>query len=172
MKYFILFAFFGFGGISCFSQQKIVADKIVGIVGDKIVLKSEIVQAIGDVVRNGGQAPEDCTVLVCNLLLNALQHSPSASIVEVRLTMELSAAILTIQDHGDGIPPEALPHVFDRFYRGDPSRTRNTGGTGLGLAIAKALANKAGGGITIASNANLDLPDHGTTVTVSLPIAE
>jgi peptidyl-prolyl cis-trans isomerase SurA len=72
MKYFILFAFFGFGGISCFSQQKIVADKIVGIVGDKIVLKSEIVQAIGDVVRNGGQAPEDCTVLDGMMIQKAL----------------------------------------------------------------------------------------------------
>ena len=69
MKYFILFAFFGFGGISCFSQQKIVADKIVGIVGDKIVLKSEIVQAIGDVVRNGGQ---DCTVLDGMMIQKAL----------------------------------------------------------------------------------------------------
>jgi len=115
-------------------------------------------------------APEDCTVLVCNLLLNALQHSPSASIVEVRLTMELSAAILTIQDHGEGIPSEALPHVFDRFYRGDPSRTRGTGGTGLGLAIAKAIAQKAGGSITIASQPDPALPCQGTTVTVRLPI--
>jgi len=121
-------------------------------------------------------AATDCTHLLCNLLLNALQHSPPESSVEISLVVEsvhpAPRATITIQDHGDGIPPEALPHVFDRFYRGDPSRTRNTGGTGLGLAIAKALANKAGGGITIASNANLDLPDHGTTVTVSLPIAE
>ena len=70
---------------------------------------------------------------------------------------------------------EALPHVFDRFYRGDPSRTRNTGGTGLGLAIALAIAQKAGGSISIASSIASQpdpaLPNQGTTVTVRLPLA-
>jgi two-component system OmpR family sensor kinase len=79
-------------------------------------------------------------------------------------------ARLVISDQGDGIPAEALPHVFDRFYRGDPSRTRNTGGTGLGLAIARAIVNKAGGTISIASPAASNLPGRGTTVTVTLPV--
>jgi signal transduction histidine kinase len=117
---------------------------------------------------------EDCTLLLSNLLLNALQHSPAASTVEVRLTIETeaptNAAVVRIQDHGDGIPPEAVPHVFDRFYRGDPSRTRTTGGTGLGLAISKAIVTKAGGSISIASQPDPAHPDHGTTVTVRLPI--
>ena len=103
--------------------------------------------------------PEDCTLLISNLLLNALQHSPPASTVEIRLTPDAAqgvpTTVLTIQDHGDGIPAEALPHVFDRFYRGDPSRTRNTGGTGLGLAIAKAIVQKARGSISIASQPDL-----------------
>ncbi|HXR37958.1 MAG TPA: ATP-binding protein [Terracidiphilus sp.] len=116
-------------------------------------------------------APEDCTLLVSNLLLNALQHSPPASAVELRLAAEAKIAVLVIQDHGDGIAAEALPHVFDRFYRGDPSRTRNTGGTGLGLAISKAIANKAGGCIEIDSQPDPNLPNQGTTVTVRLPIA-
>ena len=116
-------------------------------------------------------APEDCTLLICNLLLNALQHSPAASTVELRLTTEAQTAVLVVQDQGDGIPAEALPHVFDRFYRGDPSRTRDTGGTGLGLAIAKAIVNKAGGSIQIASQADPNLPSQGTTVTVRLPFA-
>jgi signal transduction histidine kinase len=118
---------------------------------------------------------EDCSLLLCNLLLNALQHSPPASIVEIRLSIDSNAAVLVIQDHGDGIPMEALPHVFDRFYRGDPSRTRNTGGTGLGLAIALAIAQKAGGSISIASSIASQpdpaLPNQGTTVTVRLPLA-
>jgi signal transduction histidine kinase len=113
-------------------------------------------------------------LLLSNLLLNALQHSPAASTVEVRLTIETeaptNAAVVRIQDHGDGIPPEAVPHVFDRFYRGDPSRTRTTGGTGLGLAISKAIVTKAGGSISIASQPDPAHPDHGTTVTVRLPI--
>jgi signal transduction histidine kinase len=120
-------------------------------------------------------APEDCTLLLSNLLLNALQHSPPESAVEINLAIESDGAthtaILTIQDHGDGIPAEALPHVFDRFYRGDPSRTRNTGGTGLGLAIAKAIVQKAGGAIAIASQPDPAVPNQGTAVTLRLPIA-
>ena len=76
------------------------------------------------------------------------------------------AVELTVEDHGEGIDPDALPHVFDRFYRGDPSRTRSTGGAGLGLAICKAVVEKAGGTIALASK-----PGKGTTVTVRLPMA-
>lgn len=111
-------------------------------------------------------AEEDCALLVSNLLLNALQHSVSGATVEIRLAREGREEVLRIEDHGEGIDAKALPHVFDRFYRGDPSRTRNTGGTGLGLAICKAIAQKAGGSIALASQR-----EHGTTVTVRLPVA-
>ncbi|MGA3048511.1 MAG: ATP-binding protein [Terracidiphilus sp.] len=110
-------------------------------------------------------AEEDCTLLVSNLLLNALQHGPPASTVEIRLSIDGDDAVLEIEDHGDGIDAEALPHVFDRFFRGDPSRTRNTGGTGLGLAICKAIAHKAGGTIELASQRH-----QGTTARVRLPL--
>jgi signal transduction histidine kinase len=120
-------------------------------------------------------APEDCSVLLSNLLLNALQHSPPESTVEVRLSLETeqssSTANLLVRDHGDGIAADAMPHVFDRFYRGDPSRARNTGGTGLGLAISNAIVQKAGGAISIASQPESSLPDQGTTVIVRLPVA-
>ena len=109
-------------------------------------------------------APEDCALFLSNLLLNALQHSPSGSQVEARLSSNAESVTLQIEDHGEGIDPDALPHVFDRFYRGDPSRTRATSGTGLGLSIVKALVEKAGGSISIASQ-----PSQGTTVTVRLP---
>jgi signal transduction histidine kinase len=109
-------------------------------------------------------------LLISNLLLNALQHSEPQSNIEIRLTLESNSNSQTLQleieDHGDGIDPEELPHVFDRFYRGDPSRTRSTGGTGLGLAICKAVVEKAGGTIAIASQ-----PSQGATVTVRLPLA-
>ncbi|MDR3725012.1 MAG: HAMP domain-containing sensor histidine kinase [Terracidiphilus sp.] len=109
-------------------------------------------------------ALEDAHLLVSNLLLNALQHSPAGSSVLLTLAATPAAVSLTVQDHGDGIPPEALPHIFDRFYRGDPSRARSTGGAGLGLAICHALVTRASGQISIASQ-----PLHGATVSISLP---
>jgi signal transduction histidine kinase len=139
---------------------------------------SDSAESVGALAPEGIQvplAPEDCTLLLCNLLLNAIQHSPAASTVEIQLAIETEAstqaASVRIEDHGDGIPPEALPHVFDRFYRGDPSRTRTTGGTGLGLAISKAIVTKAGGSISIASQPDHTQPDQGTTVTVRLPVS-
>lgn len=112
-------------------------------------------------------AAEDGSLLVSNLVLNALQHSSPGSTVEIRLSVEGREAVLEIEDDGEGIAAEALPHVFDRFYRGDPSRTRNTGGTGLGLAICKAMAEKAGGAIALVSQ-----PNQGTTATVRLPLSK
>ena len=107
----------------------------------------------------------DLFLLLSNLLLNALQHSPAGSAVSLRLSIETQSAVVTIEDHGDGIAPEALPHVFERFYRGDVSRNRNTGGTGLGLAIAHAITIKAGGSIQLASELGA-----GTTATIFLPL--
>ena len=111
---------------------------------------------------------EDCSLLVSNLLLNALQHSPPESSVQLRLAMhpEEEGAELSVEDHGEGIDLAALPQVFDRFYRGDPSRARSTGGAGLGLAICKAVVERAGGSIHLASR-----PGQGTTVTVRVPRA-
>ena len=110
--------------------------------------------------------PEDASLLVSNLLLNALQHSPPNSAVDLHLRARDNAIEFAVEDHGEGIPPEALPHVFDRFYRGDPSRSRSTGGAGLGLAICRALVEKASGSVHISSQ-----PNAGTTVTIRLPLA-
>jgi len=101
-----------------------------------------------------------------NLLENAVRYSPEGGVVEVAVTRKDGGpARIIFQDHGIGIRPEDLPHIFERFYRGDPSRTRATGGFGLGLAIAKALVEAYGGTIT-AENA----PTQGTRVTVELPL--
>jgi signal transduction histidine kinase len=108
-------------------------------------------------------AADDCLLVLSNLLLNALQHSPQGSTVELHLSAQPEAVEISVEDHGEGIRPDALPHVFERFYRGDPSRTRSTGGAGLGLAICKAVVERAGGSIAIASE-----PGKGTTVTVRL----
>ncbi|MCU1314471.1 MAG: integral rane sensor signal transduction histidine kinase [Acidobacteriaceae bacterium] len=107
---------------------------------------------------------EECALLCSNLVLNALQHSRANS--EVRVTVEPSGSEvwLRVEDQGDGIDPELLPHVFERFSRGDPSRSRNTGGTGLGLAICKAIVERAGGTITLHSEL-----ERGTTAVARLP---
>jgi signal transduction histidine kinase len=109
-------------------------------------------------------AAEDASLLVSNLLMNALEHSPADSTVQLRLCAEPGGVLLTVEDHGEGIDPAAQPHVFDRFYRGDPSRARSTGGFGLGLAICKAIVERAGGSIHLTS-----LLGQGTTVSIFLP---
>jgi signal transduction histidine kinase len=109
---------------------------------------------------------EDCSLLFSNLLLNALQHSSRDTKVTVSAKAEDAIVEILVKDEGDGIPAEALPHIFERFYRGDPSRNRNTGGTGLGLSICKAIVDAASGKIAIQSVLGV-----GTKVVVSLPTA-
>ena len=109
---------------------------------------------------------EECALLCSNLLLNALQHSRPQTEVRILLTPEADWVELRIEDQGDGIDPALLKHVFERFARGDPSRSRNTGGTGLGLAICKAIVDKVGGAIALESEFG-----RGATAIVRLPRA-
>lgn len=107
--------------------------------------------------------PEDLQLVWTNLLENAVRYSPEGGSVEVAVTHDDQNARVVFQDRGLGIAAEDLPHIFDRFYRGDPSRTRTTGGFGLGLAIAKALVEAYGGSIAAES-----APGKGTRMTVTL----
>ncbi len=105
--------------------------------------------------------------VVSNLLENAIRHTPEGGRVAVSVEMKgLETVEVAVADSGEGIPPEHLPFVFDRFYRVDPSRTRATGGAGLGLAIAKELI-EAHGGTARAESA----PGAGTRIVIGLPIA-
>ena len=99
-----------------------------------------------------------------NLLDNAIRHSPKGSTVSILIEAEDSTIACSVRDTGDGIPPEHLPFIFERFYRVDKSRDRNRGGTGLGLAIARALIHAQGG--TIAAQSTVG---QGTTITFRLP---
>jgi signal transduction histidine kinase len=112
--------------------------------------------------------PEDLQLVWVNLLENAVRYSPEGASVEVTVVKNNGApARVMFQDHGAGIPKADLPYVFERFYRGDPSRARTTGGFGLGLAIAKALVEAYGGAIAVDSE-----PGVGTRMTVELPVGE
>jgi signal transduction histidine kinase len=108
--------------------------------------------------------PEDLQLVWTNLLENAVRYSPEGASVEIAVTHDEQHATVMFQDHGKGISAADLPHIFERFYRGDPSRTRATGGSGLGLAIAKALVETYGGSIAAEST-----PGEGTRMTVEFP---
>lgn len=107
---------------------------------------------------------EACGTLAQNLILNALQHTPHGGCVTLRTSNAGGKAQFSVEDTGEGIAAEDLPFIFDRFYRGDRSRSRSTGGTGLGLAICKATVDAYHGTIEIESE-----PGHGTRARVTLP---
>ncbi|MDI6894656.1 MAG: ATP-binding protein [Bacillota bacterium] len=100
-----------------------------------------------------------------NLLENAVKHTPPGGTVTVRVARTGDRAVLEVADTGEGIPPDRLPFIFQRFYRVDPARARRTGGSGLGLAIADRLVRLHGGEITVRST-----PGRGTTFTVIIPL--
>jgi len=100
-----------------------------------------------------------------NLGINAIQHTPAGGTVTLGLSRQGEWAALTVTDSGTGIAPEDLPHIFDRFYRADQSRSRNRGGAGLGLAIVRWVAEVHGGRVTVSS-----VPGSGSTFTLLLPL--
>ncbi len=100
---------------------------------------------------------------LANLIDNALKYTPAKGHVEVELSRIADRVDITVRDSGAGIPPEDLPHLFERFYRGD--RSRHLPGNGLGLSLAQAVAHAHGGEIRVESS-----PGTGSTFTLSLPI--
>lgn len=108
--------------------------------------------------------------VLTNLIANALQYTPAHGSVKLSLAQVQRASQPQFQiqviDTGRGIPPEAIPQLFERFYRVDPARSKSSGGTGLGLAIVKAIVDNHQGQIQVSSEI-----DQGTTVTIMLPQA-
>ena len=89
--------------------------------------------------------------VLANLLANARTHTPEGTTVTVGVAREADEAVLRVTDAGPGIPPDLLPHVFERFARGDGSRSRAAGSTGLGLAIVSAVVAAHRGEVTVDS---------------------
>lgn len=102
-----------------------------------------------------------------NLVENAIKYAGEGANVRVRTQRVGSSTSLTVADDGVGVPPEALPHLFDRFYRVDRGRSRREGGTGLGLSIVRELVMCMGGDVSVASE-----PGKGTTFTIQLKAPE
>lgn len=101
-----------------------------------------------------------------NVINNALQHTNAGGQVAVSATKKGERVEISVTDDGTGIDPVDLPHIFNRFYRTDHSRNRQTGGTGLGLAIARSIIEAHNGTIVISS----DGIGQGTTVRFNLPL--
>ncbi|MGB9197067.1 MAG: heavy metal sensor histidine kinase, partial [Terriglobales bacterium] len=102
---------------------------------------------------------------VSNLVSNAVAHTPPGGSIVLGVNKEATNLHIEVSDTGVGIPPEALPRVFDRFFRVDTSRSQSSGGTGLGLAIVQSIMVLHGGEVQIASN-----PGRGTRVTLRMPV--
>jgi heavy metal sensor kinase len=104
--------------------------------------------------------------VIVNLLDNAIKYTPSGGRVRLSVRRDDGHAVLDVSDDGVGIPAEALPHVFKRFYRVDDSRSRQQGGAGLGLAIVKSICTAHGAEVEVAST-----PGKGSTFRIRQPLA-
>ena len=133
-------------------------DPVAEAAGVKLTLETseDVPEVLGDADR--------LAQALRNLLSNAIRHTPAGGQVTMRVGRSGEQVTIQVADTGSGIAPEDLPHVFDRFYRGDKSRSRRGGGAGLGLAITRQLVTAHGGQIEVASAAGL-----GTTFTITLP---
>ena len=126
-------------------------------------LQRRVAPGLPPVAADRGQLAQ----LLDNLLTNALRYGDPGTPVVVSAGHEEGMVRLSVADRGEGIPPEHIARVTERFYRVDTSRSRSIGGTGLGLSIVKHIVERHRGRLTIDSRQG-----HGTTVHVSLPIAQ
>jgi two-component system sensor histidine kinase SenX3 len=108
---------------------------------------------------------DQLTMAIHNLIENAINYSPADTKVAVSTSIEKEIMTISVADQGIGIPEAEVERIFERFYRVDPARSRETGGTGLGLSIVKHIINKHGGEISVWSSENV-----GSTFSIRLPI--
>ena len=112
-----------------------------------VTLTTDVSAAADQVVGD----PDRLEQVVDNLVANALRHTPTGGRVDLSATADAGAVHLSVVDSGEGIAPEHVPHVFDRFYKVDAARTNGSAGSGLGLSIAKAIVERHGGTVDVNS---------------------
>lgn len=138
---------------------------------DEIIKETRLIDNIHEIINI---ANENININVDEKLLkqalrifidNSIKYTPSGGKITINSHVEKKGVVVTIEDNGIGIPKEDLPNIFNRFYRADKSRNKETGGTGLGLAIAKWIIIIHHGSINVTSKVN-----YGTTITIFLPL--
>jgi two-component system phosphate regulon sensor histidine kinase PhoR len=127
----------------------------------KVAIRVEVDPALPAVALD----PHRFRQVLDNLLENAVKYSPADGVVTLRATRHDASVQVQVEDHGAGIPPADLPHIFERFYRADKARSRELGGTGLGLSIVKHIVQAHGGTVAAAS-----VYGKGTTITLTIPL--
>lgn len=140
----------------------IAAETVDGFRPDSVELVTEMLDM--PVIVQGDR--DHLARVLNNLIENALRHTPKGGTVKVSVCLEGANAILKVSDTGEGIAPEHLPRLTERFYRVDGARASSDGGSGLGLAICKTIVDAHGGSMDIASR-----PGQGAKVTIRLPLA-
>jgi signal transduction histidine kinase len=163
-------------GALAFDLQRIAPGDLVSDVINGLRPQADLkgVQISGSLSPNVGPvraAPQKIERVLYNLVANAIRHTPQGGRIDLVVATPTSgkhpaAVTFSVADSGEGIAAEDLPHVFERFYRGEKSRSRATGGAGLGLAIARGIVEAHGGQIWIESERG-----RGTTVRFTLPLA-
>ena len=126
------------------------------------VLTTAVDPAVGTILVD----PLKISQVLANLIDNAIKYTPRGSRIEVEARRSAAAIDVCVRDNGPGIPEKDLPHIFERFYRVDKGRSRETGGTGLGLSIAKHIVQLHGGRIWVHST-----PGKGAAFQFTLPLA-
>jgi two-component system sensor histidine kinase SenX3 len=148
------------------SFSNVVAEAVADVRARAVERGVNLATDIANDVVVRGRA-EDLSLLVRNLLDNAVRYTPGGGAVEVALATDGAAqSRLVVRDTGEGIPQRDLPRIFERFFRVDQARARDTGGTGLGLAIVRHVVETHGGSIDVQSELGA-----GSTFTVTLPRA-
>lgn len=151
------------------SLADLISDTLEGFGGRARVKGVKLSGSVGPGVDPVWMAPDKMGRVLQNLVENAIRHTPPGGEIQLSAVARNGSVVVQVKDSGEGISPEDLPRVFERFYRGEKSRARArdasaSGGAGLGLAIAKGLVEAHGGRIWAES-----APGQGTTIAIRLP---
>lgn len=163
------------GGLNLHLQSTSVSDLISDTVESlsanaaqkKIRITGNVAPSIDPIVCDAQQIGRVLT----NIIGNAIRYSPENALIHVGASRTMHGLTVSVEDTGDGIRPEDLPHIFEQFYRGEKSRNRATGGTGLGLAISRSIVEAHGGTIAVESKVGtgsrftFTIPQAGSGVT-------